>query len=239
MGLAQENTTVDHVSSVMRWWRDAGVDVMIDEQPRSWLSVAVAKSGRPAVIAPPKIERQKTLGSLVEWLMTSEEFPELGPVQRRVGPSGDPACGLMVLTDLPETADVDSGKLFAGELASLFDNMLGALGRDRGSIYLASLSAGRPPSGRLSAAALKSLSEKARDHVKFIAPKRLWTLGSAASCAILGMTDVEAHGKLHSINLDGVIVDVVATAHPRILNSKEKKLRAWANMQRLIEKDEN
>jgi hypothetical protein len=33
------------------------------------------------------------------------------------------------------------------------------------------------------------------------------------------------------------MVDVVATAHPRILNSKDKKLRAWANMQRLIEKD--
>jgi DNA polymerase len=238
MGLAQEITIGDHVSSAMRWWRDAGVDVMIDESPRGWLTAAVAGSRRPTVVAPPKVEKPKSLEALVEWLMTSDEFPEVGPLRRRVRPAGDIGSGLMVLTDLPETADVDSGQLFSGELAPLFEKMLEALGRNRGSIYLASLSTGRPPSGRLSAAALEKLSEAARAHVQFVAPKQLWVLGSAASCAILGMTDVEAHGKLHSINLNDVMVDVVATAHPRILNSKEKKQRAWVNMQRLIEKDD-
>jgi uracil-DNA glycosylase family 4 len=238
MGLAQQITTGEHVSSTMRWWRDAGVDVMIDETPRSWLTAAVAAPGRPTIVAPAKSEKPKSLEALVEWLMTSDEFFEVGPVHRRVRPFGDVASGLMVLTDLPETADVDSGQLFSGELAPLFEKMLGALGRDRSSIYLSSLSAGRPPSGRLSAAALEALSAAAREHVRFVAPKRLWLLGSAASCAILGMTDVEAHGKLHSINLNDVMVDVVATAHPRILNSREKKQRAWINMQRLIEKDD-
>lgn len=222
----------------MRWWRDAGVDVMIDEQPRSWLTPAVAAPGRPALVIPVKAEKPKSLDTLVEWLMTSDDFPEVGPVQRRVRPSGDVAGGLMVLTDLPETADVDSGMLFAGELSPLFEKMLGSLGRDRNSIYLASLSAGRPPSGRLSENALKMLSETARDHVRFIAPKQLWLLGSAASCAILGMTDVQANGKLHSINLNDVMVDVIATAHPRILTTKDQKQRAWANMQLLIEKDD-
>jgi uracil-DNA glycosylase family 4 len=238
MGLAQQTTTGEHVSSTMRWWRDAGVDVMIDETPRSWLTTSVGAPGRPIVVTPTKIEKPKSLDALVEWLMTSDEFSEIGPVHRRVRPAGDVTSGLMVLTDLPETADVESGQLFSGELAPLFEKMLEALGRDRSSIYLASLSAGRPPSGRLSSAALESLSQAAREHVRFVAPKRLWLLGSAASCAILGMTDVEAHGKLHSINLNDVMVDVVATAHPRILNSKEKKQRAWLNMQRLIEKDD-
>lgn len=227
---------------MMRWWRDAGVDVMIEEEPRSWLAVPVAGndqkqvSVRKTAAIPQKLERPATLEALVELLMTSEEFGEVGPVHRRVRPSGDIAAGLMVLTDLPEAADVDSGQLFSGELSSLFDKMLGALGRDRSSIYLASVSAGRPPSGRLGQQALEAFSLSARDHVRFVAPKRLWLLGSTASCAILGMTDVQAHGKLHSINLDGVMIDVVATAHPRILNTKEKKLRAWENMQRLIEK---
>jgi uracil-DNA glycosylase family 4 len=238
MGLATEITIGDHVSSAMRWWRDAGVDVMIAEKPRSWLTASVAATGRPAVVVAPRIEKPSTLEALVEWLMNSDDWPEQGPVHRRIAPSGDVGSGLMVLTDLPEAADVDSRHLFAGDMASLFENMLAALGRDRNSVYLASLSAGRPPSGRLSAPALKAFSEAAREHVRFVAPQRLWLLGSAASCAILGMTDVEAHGKLHSINLDGVMVDVVATAHPRILNSKEKKQRAWVNMQRLIEKDE-
>jgi uracil-DNA glycosylase family 4 len=235
---ATEITTGNHVSSTMRWWRDAGVDVMIDEEPRSWLAPTLATPARAAVVAANPVQTPQTLDALVEWLMTGNDWPEVGPAQRRVGPVGNIASGLMVLTGVPEKADIDSGHLFAGELAPLFDKMLGALGRDRDSIYLASVSAGRPPSGTLSVSALKSLSQAARDHVRLVAPKQLWIIGSAASCAILGMTDVEAHGSLHSINLDGVIVDVVATAHPRILNTKYQKQRAWLNMQRLIEKDE-
>jgi uracil-DNA glycosylase family 4 len=238
MGIMQEITTSDYVSSAMQWWRDVGVDVMVDEEPRRWLAASVASPGRRIVPVAPQVQKPNSLSSLVDWLMTSDDLPEIGPTKRRVAPAGDPTCGLMVLTDVPEAADIESGMLFSGQHAALFDNMLTALGRDRQSIYLASLSSGRPPSGRLSSAALESLSTAAREHVRFAAPKRLWILGSAASCAILGMTDVEAHGRLHTINLDDVIVDVVATAHPRLLDSKDKKLRAWVNMQRLIEKDD-
>ncbi|AYJ87534.1 uracil-DNA glycosylase [Sphingomonas paeninsulae] len=238
MGFATEITIGDHVSNTMRWWRDAGVDVMIDEEPRSWLAPTGAAPARKATVSAPPVQTPQTLDALVEWLMTGNDWPEVGPAQRRVRPVGNIDGGLMVLTGVPEKADVDSGQLFAGELAPLFDKMLGALGRDRSSIYLASVSAGRPPSGTLSAGAHKSLSEAARDHVRFVAPKQLWLIGSAASCAILGMTDVEAHGSLHSINLNGVMVDVVATAHPRILTTKDQKQRAWLNMQRLIEKDD-
>jgi uracil-DNA glycosylase family 4 len=238
MGLVTEMTTSDHVSSVMRWWRDAGVDVMIDEEPRSWLTQTVATPVRKSVAPPPPVKKPETLDALVEWLMTGNDFPEVGPPQRRVRPAGPADSDLMVLTGVPEKADVESGQFFSGELAPLFEKMLGALGQTRSSIYLASVSTGRPPSGTLSPAALQSLSYAAREHVRLAAPKQLWLVGSAASCAILGMTDVQAHGNLHSVNLNGVMVDVVATAHPRILTNRDQKQRAWQNMQRLIEKDD-
>jgi uracil-DNA glycosylase family 4 len=238
MGTTAEITIGDSVSSAMRWWRDAGVDVMIDEEPRSWLQEAVATSARKTPLVPPPAQKPQTLEALVEWLMDSKEFPEVGPTHRRVRPTGTIDSDLMVLTGVPETADIDSGQLFAGELAPLFERMLGALGKTRETVYLASVSSGRPPSGTLSAAALKSLSDAAREHVRLVAPKQLWVVGSAASCAILGMTDVQAHGNLHSVNLNGVIVTVVATAHPRILTNKDQKQRAWQNMQKLIEKDD-
>jgi uracil-DNA glycosylase family 4 len=238
MGTAAEIMIGDSVSSTMRWWRDAGVDVMIDEEPRSWLQEAVATSARKTLPALPPALKPQTLDALVQWLMDSNEFPEVGPTQRRVRPAGPIDSDLMVLTGVPEAADIDSGYLFAGELAPLFERMLGALGKARDNVYLASVSCGRPPTGILSAAALKSLSDTAREHVRLVAPKQLWVVGSAASCAILGMTDVQAHGNLHSVNLNGVIVTVVATAHPRILVNKDQKQRAWQNMQKLIEKDD-
>ncbi|WP_293880202.1 uracil-DNA glycosylase family protein [Sphingomonas sp.] len=225
------------MSSAMRWWRDAGVDVMIDEKPRNWLAAAVAAPDRPPVVVTTRVEKPKSLETLVDWLMTSNNVPEIGPVARRVRPAGNASSGLMVLTGVPEIADVESGLYFAGALSPLFEKMLGSLGRDRDTIYLASVSPGRPPSGRLSDAAVKSLSELARDHVRFVAPQQLWVVGSAASCAILGMTDVQASGSLQTVNLDGVMVDVIATAHPRILDTREKKKRAWDSMKLLVEKD--
>jgi uracil-DNA glycosylase family 4 len=238
MGHTAETEIGDGVSSVMRWWRDAGVDVMIDEEPRHWLAPVVTTSTRKTIATPTQIQKPQTLDALVEWLMTGTEFAEVGPVQRRIGPAGSADSDLMVLTGIPEKADVEAGQVFAGPLAPLFDKMLGALGRTRSSIYLASVSTGRPPSGTLGPAALKSLSDAAREHVRLAAPKKLWVVGSAASCAILGMTDVQAHGSLHSVNLNGVMVDVVATAHPRILTNRDQKQRAWQNMQKLIEKDD-
>lgn len=238
MVTAAEITIGDSVSSVMRWWRDAGLDVMIDEEPRNWLTQAVATSAKKSVAAPAPIQKPQTLDALVEWLMTTHEFPEVGPVQRRIRPTGPIDSDLMVLTGVPEKADIESGELFAGELAGLFEKMLGALGRTRDSVYLASVSTGRPPSGSLGTTSLTALSDAAREHVRLVAPKQLWVVGSAASCAILGMTDVQAHGSLHTVNLNGVMVDVVATAHPRILINREQKLRAWQNMQRLIAKDD-
>jgi len=230
--------TNDQLSSTLNWWRDAGVDVLIDETPRNWIaqSVAAPRLSKPAAEAVP--ERPNSLGSLVEWLMTSTDVPEGGPAKRRVAPTGDPASDLMVLSDLPDIADVDSAQLLSGEIAPLFDNMLAALGCDRSSIYLASLCPGRPPSGRLSDASRAALADAARAHIGFIAPKRLWLLGASASRAVLGISDVAAHGKLHSVNLDGVMIDAVATAHPRLLDTKEKKARAWSDMQRLMKRDD-
>ncbi len=221
-------------ASLMRWWRDAGVDALIDEEPHNWLGSAAA-SPKPAEPEAPQSETlPQTLDTFTDWLMTAD-LPDAGPSRRRVRPSGDPASGLMILTDMPELADTDSGMLIAGELSAMFERMLALLGRDRDTIYLASVCPGRPPSGRLTETALDRLSEIARHHIRLAAPKQLWLMGKAASRAILGTDEIAAAGKLHEINLDGTTMAAIATAHPRLLNgSADLKKRAWADMQRLI-----
>jgi len=237
VGIAAPAPTADVMASALRWWHDMGVDTLIDEAPRAWLTAAVTAKRAAPIAAPQAPAKPTTREALLNWLMTADDVPEGGPQKRRVAPSGDPASGLMVVADLPDAADIESGSLLSGEIAALFDKMLAALRRDRSSIYLATLCPGRPPGGRLTDTAITELAPSLRAHIGFVAPKKLWLLGSAASRAVLGMNDIAAHGRLHSVNLNGVMVDVVVTAHPRFLTDADKKRRAWTEMQRLIEKD--
>jgi uracil-DNA glycosylase len=232
-------------ASVLRWWHDAGVDTLIDETPRRWLTVPKAETPRqrrdqpavqPAVKAANPVQFD-TLDALKLWLMTAPDVPGAGPPHRRVAPSGRPGAALMVIGDCPDAADIDAGMLLSGALGPLFENMLTALERTRDTIYLASLCPGRPPSGRLSPDMIESLTPSLRQHIALVAPQQLWLMGTAASCAVLGIGDIEAHGKLHTVNLDHGKVDTLVTAHPRYLTDREKKLRAWTEMQRLITKE--
>ncbi len=249
MKLTTAVTTEAMNASTLRWWRDAGVDVMIDETPRQWL---IAPAGRPQArvpaqdaraiaptvpVAPAAAPLPATRDALVTWLVTAPEVTEGGSPERRVAPSGDPAAELMVLADFPDSDDADAGHLLSGTVGDLFDKMLAAIELDRSKIYLASLAPGRPPTGQLNDVALAALSPIARHHIALVAPKRLWLLGLAASRAILGISDVQAHGKLHLVNLNGRMIDTVVTAHPRFLTDQDKKRRAWTEMQRLTPRE--
>lgn len=226
MGAEPQNIARDLAASIFRWWDDAGVDTLVTESRHDWLGTR--KQVTPRATAP------LTHAEFVAWLKTAD-LPEAGPPHRRLMPAGDPASDLMILADFPEAADIESGEHLSGALSSLFGRMLGALGRDRDSVYVATLCPGRPPSGRLAQESVDELAETALRHIGFIAPKQLWLMGSAASRAILGIDDARAKGKLHSVNLDGVIIRTIATAHPRFFEgSKARKAAAWAEMQRLM-----
>jgi uracil-DNA glycosylase len=236
----------EHAASVLRWWIAAGVDVNIDETPRHWLAAQAveAPSHQRRPVAPPVVIQHApevpvfdTVTALTAWMMAAELLAEAGPPHRRVSPSGAPQSDLMIMADCPDLADADAGHLLAEPLAPLFDAMLKALGRDRQTVYLASLSPGRPPSGRISADFAGILAPIAKRHVELVAPRQLWLLGDAASRAVLGLSDVKAHGKLHYINVNNVKIAVVVTAHPRFLTTKDQKGRAWGEMKRLIAKE--
>jgi DNA polymerase len=144
-------------------------------------------------------------------------------------PAGDPQSDLMILIDAP-----DAGELMGGELGALFDKMLAAIGRDRGSIWLAPFATVRPV-GRVPQRDFKRLADIARHHIGLVAPKRLLIMGDAPSRALLGTEVVSARGQTHSLNLDGVTVEAVATHHPRLLNDRQTaKAQAWKDLQLLM-----
>jgi len=236
MGAERQNFEIDAAESLLGWWRDAGVDCAISETPFVWLGKPV--SAKPAIVAPVVATLPDTIDTLCAWLMQAD-LPDAGPPARRLPPMGDAAALLMILTDFPEHDDVAAGRWMAGALEAVFDGMLAALGTDRASVYLAALCPGRPASGLITDAALPELARLARHHVSLVCPKQLWLMGTAPSRAILGMSDAAAKGRLHLVNLAGVTIPTIATAHPRHFEgSKSRKAAAWTEMQRLLKKDD-
>ncbi len=237
----------EEIESLIGWWHDAGVDTAIGEQPRKWLekntSYQADVSARPSTpvnVAPvPELPRAfpsfETLPAFSAWLATDTLSLDDYPPRRRLPAEGNLASGLMIVADVPERGDADAGRLLTGEAGVLFDRMLDAMKLDRAAIYLTTLAPARPPSGMLTDAEVDRLAPLLRQHVQLAAPKRLWLMGRAASRAILGTDEAEAAGKLHEINYNGVMMNAIATLHPRVLlRDPKSKARAWADMQRLI-----
>ena len=232
------NLTFDEAQSVIDWWATAGVDTLIEETPRDWLAppskpaspVVPAHAARVASGLPEDLQALRT------HYETQPDLPFAGVGTTRILPSGDPASGLMMLADMPTSEDAASGHIFSGDCGLLFDRMLAAIGRDRASIYLATLSCLAAPGGRLDAASADSCTALARQHVKLAAPRRVLLLGEAATKVMTGLSLPAARGRLHAIDLDGTRVNAVATYHPRyLLQRPQAKKGAWTDLQLLIE----
>ena len=226
-------------ASLIGWWQDAGVDVFVDETPVPWLERAkpTAKAQVHSNPPPRKIDSPlpDNLADLTAWLMSDPDIPEAGPTARRIAASGAQDAPMMIMIDMPDANDHQAGALLSGECATLFENMLKAIGEQRSSVYIATLSPGRPVTGRLSDAALPRLAEIARQHIALCVPKRLWLLGSTVSRALLGVDDVASVGNLHDFNHVNVNIPTVASFAPRfLLDNPAQKARVWADMQALI-----
>jgi uracil-DNA glycosylase len=236
--------------SLLQWWNDAGVDCLVDEAPRDWLRLpAAVRSGgqeplhRPAGGPPPRDKLGEDLvlpgqlGLFHEFLASDGGLPFAAPQAPRVCPSGDPASGLMMLTDMPTGADCGAGTLLSGPAGALFDRMLAAIGRDRGSIYLAALSCLPSASGSLTGESAARCAEIARHHVGLVGPKVLLLLGDACAKAMLGVSVIQGRGRWHKLATAVGEVETLVSFHPAyLLEQPAAKRHAWADLQMVMER---
>jgi DNA polymerase len=142
----------------------------------------------------------------------------------------------MLLADMPAAEDCAAGTLLSGEAGRLFDRMLAAIGRDRGSIYLASLSCLRSPDGRWNGEASGRCAALARHHVGLAAPRALLLLGDAPAKALLGLGMVQARGRWHEVQTHAGPVKALVTLPPDLLLKQPGlKAHAWADLQMLMQ----
>ena len=226
----------DWAASALSWWQEAGVDTIVGEEPRNWLApaqkvIAAVAEPAPASAAPPQ-----TLAEFQAWLNEGLDLPFASPTAPRVGPAGDPQCGLMILVDMPSVEDVAAGRLLSGPAGQLFDRMLTAIERSRETIYLAPLSPVRSPSGAIDARSAPLLAGIARRHVALVRPKALLLFGDACAKALLGTAVAGARGRWHDLDTPAGPIRTVATIRPeKLLQQPALKPLAWADLQMLME----
>jgi uracil-DNA glycosylase len=229
------NHSAEQAASVLQWWADAGVDVLVAEEPRDWLRPR-AKAAPPIPVPADPDRLPDQLELFHAYLASSDRLSFASPSARRVCPSGDPAAGLMIMTGMPEAEDCESGTLLAGETGRLFDRMLAAIGRDRTNIYLASLSCLRSPDGLFTGEAASQCATLARHHIALARPRALLLFGDACSKALLGLAVAKARGRWHEIATHAGPVRAVVTIHPRhLLDRPQLKALAWADLQMLCQ----
>ena len=221
-----------NVASALEWWRDAGVDTLVEESARDWLArpapqqtaAAVAETAAPAEALP------DTLETFLDWRM-GEAAPEAEWLTPRIGPAGRPDAPLMVLTDMPESEDAETGALLSGAAGRLFDRILGAIGESRDSVYLASIATARPLTGQIPADQEARLAELARHHVALAGPKKLLLMSEAAN-RVWSTTNGSGYGNsLDAINQYGSNIVVAAIRSPRfLLRNPGAKAEAWKQL---------
>lgn len=227
--------------SALSWWEEAGVDTIVGEHPRDWLSApkaAAPGAAEPGEASdpPPAEALPGDLPAFQAWLAATDAIPFAATSAPRVPPTGDPAAGLMAITDMPTAEDAATGLIFSGEAGALVDRMLAAIGRSRETIYLAPFSPIRPPAGRIDAEGVRFLTGTMRHHIGLAAPKALLIFGDSCARALLGITMAQARGRWHEVETPAGPIRALVTIRPQELLTQPKlKTHAWADLQMLME----
>ena len=223
-------------SAYLAWWDQAGVDCAIGDAPVNWLRPAALASVPVPEIAPASSEKPTTLPEFRAWLTADEAQPERHWPGAPILPQGQAGASLMVVTDMPDPADMNAGSLLSDRAGQLFDAMLRAIGLVRHDVYIASLFLSRPPGGMVEAGDLTQAAERMRTHVALAAPDRLLLLGDRTIRTLLSVQDKAGMDHLQFFNHDGGTVRAFATFHPRLLlGQPAAKAECWRTLQCLIE----
>lgn len=236
----------------MAWWALAGVDTAVSERPVNWLRPVMPRdvphsaparatapafpSSAPASEIPAPESLPGNLEEFQSWLAESKGLYEAGWAGSRVLPAGPANAPLMIIGDMPDPEDEETGTLLSGDAGRLLDAMLAAIGLDRDRTYLASLSLTRFPGGMFDEADGTALALRMRHHIHLAAPRRVLLLGERTSRFLLPTNGPGMQPGLRILNHQGGTVEAVVVPHPRLLlRQPEGKAQSWHALQYLIE----
>ncbi len=224
-------------AAALSWWVESGVDTLIQDAPRQWLTAPQSPPSppsppQPAIEISPPMAIPADFESFRQWLAATPDLPMNRAGARRVLPLGTTGAPVMLLADMASNEDGD--RPIGGDAWELTARMLAAIGIAAEEAYLASLSCMTAPAARLSADERDRCAELARRHIALAAPQRLILFGDGPSKALVDAPLVRAHGKIHKV--EGVRT-IVTFPPAHLLKNPNHKALAWRDLLLLIEED--
>ena len=144
---------------------------------------------------------------------------------------GDESAHWMLVGEAPGAEEDKLGEPFVGQAGKLLDNMLAALGLERGrNVYIANVLKCRPPGNRNpEPEEVAKCSPHLARQIALIRPKLIVAMGRFAAQTLLG-TDATI-GSLRGTVHQYQGVPLVVTYHPAyLLRNLPDKAKAWADL---------
>jgi DNA polymerase len=145
---------------------------------------------------------------------------------------GNREADWMIIGEAPGAEEDRRGEPFVGRAGKLLDEMLRAVGLDRGTVFIANVLKCRPPNNRNpavdEAAACRGYLDR---QIELIGPRLILAVGRIAAQALLHTDSPlgRLRGRTHSLN-NGQI-PLVVTYHPAyLLRSPGQKRKVWQDL---------
>lgn len=241
--------------AVLDWYRAAGVDVAVGEEPVDRFAqrpparvappqaVASVPAERPAAVLPvggdPSEARSLAASArtLDELQAILDRYDGCGLKLRAtqlVFADGNPEADIMLIGEAPGAEEDRQGKPFVGKSGQLLDRMLDAIGLDRTKVYIANTVPWRPPGNRTPTPEEMALCLPfLHRQVELVAPKVVMTLGGPAMQTVFSTTNgiIKMRGKWSAVTIGNHQVEAMPTLHPAyLLRNPAAKQQAWKDL---------
>ena len=244
--------------AVLDWYRAAGVDIAVGEEPvdrfaqrvpqRVAPMVATASAEatpaeRPTDVLPiggdPSEARTlagsaRTLDELQAILGNYDGCGLKLRATQLVFADGNPEADIMLIGEAPGAEEDRQGKPFVGKSGQLLDRMLDAIGLDRTKVYIANTVPWRPPGNRTPSPEEMALCLPfLHRQVELVSPKVVMTLGGPAMQTIFDTTSgiIKMRGKWSTVSIGTHQVEAIPTLHPAyLLRNPAAKQQAWQDL---------
>lgn len=145
---------------------------------------------------------------------------------------GNPQADWMIVGEAPGQEEDLRGEPFVGRAGKLLDEMLLALGLDRGSTFIANILKCRPPNNRdPSADEAASCRAYLDRQIELVAPKIILAVGRIAAQHLLDTDAPVGRMRGQEHRLGDSQLPVIVTYHPAyLLRSPTQKRKAWQDL---------
>ena len=237
------------IRQLLAFYLEAGVDCALADDPVDRLAetdapppaprpVAPAEAPRP--VAAPAVVRGEaartapTLEALRELMQNFEGCALKHTATRLVFADGNPQARIMFVGEAPGRDEDIEGLPFVGRSGTLLDLMIGAIGLNRTTAYIANVIPWRPPGNRTptpqeTPVCLPFIQRQ----IELVNPDVLVTLGNPSTQTLLSTREgiMRTRGRWFDYETGGRTIRALPTFHPAyLLRSPSYKRLAWQDL---------